>query len=93
VRQPRECRTQVPKPAPDSGGCELAWRGRFLPWMAQVLGQSASQAQLGVGDEQQPGPAVGGLGGAQFGAGPAEGLFPEAVGVLKQLSTVHLYSC
>jgi transposase len=39
--------------------------------------------QLGVAGDGQPGPAVGGLGGAELRAGPAEGLLEQPEGVLK----------
>lgn len=63
----------------DSGGSELTGRDGLFPGMAWG---PRSSGGLGVNDDEQPGPAVGILGGAQVGPGPVTGLFPEAVGVL-----------
>src|SRR5205807_2609749 len=62
----------------ESAGC-----GGFLPGVSQVVDEVSGQAELGVRGDDQPGPAVGGLGGSELGAGPAQGLLPETEGVLK----------
>lgn len=52
---------QVAKPSPDPGGGQPLDRQRLLPGTTQVGGEMTGQAQLGVGGQDQPGPAVGGL--------------------------------
>jgi hypothetical protein len=61
--------------AADPGRCESAWRGGFLPGPAKVLGQRSGEAELGVRGDDEPGPAVGGLWGADLRCDPAQGLF------------------
>jgi hypothetical protein len=52
-----------------------------------VLDRPPRQAQLGVGQGHQPGPAIRLLGGPHAGRGPVERLFAEAVGMLNGLFT------
>src|SRR3954468_15856919 len=64
-----------------AGGCESA-TGRTLgalPGEMPVLDGEAGQTELGVGQQDQPGPAIGLLGVADAGPGPVEGLLAEAV--------------
>src|SRR3954463_11991626 len=68
-----------------AGGCEGA-TGRTLgalPGEMPVLDGAAGQAELGVGQQDQPGPAIGLLGVADAGRGPVERLLAEAVGMLQ----------
>jgi hypothetical protein len=57
--------------------------GRVVPRTAQVVGELAGQPELGMGDDDQPGPAVGGVGVAQLRGDPAEGLFEQTEGVFE----------
>ena len=78
-----DLRSEEAKSAADPGGGQpLGWAWPF-PAAAQVDGEVAGQAQLGVRGDDQPGPAVGGGGVTQLGANPAEGLLEEPEGVLK----------
>src|ERR1035437_1075266 len=70
------------KPSADARGCELGGVAESFPGQALVVDEPAGQAQLGVGGDDQPGPAVGLVGGLQRWCGPAEGAFDEAEGVL-----------
>lgn len=75
-------RADVPKvPADPGGGEPFRWDGPF-PGTTQVGCERAGEPQLGVGGEDQPGPAVRRLGGADLRAGPAEGVFEQSEGVL-----------
>jgi hypothetical protein len=56
-RNPRRTRAGVRRP----GG------RRLLPGAAEVVGQEPGEAELGVAGDDQPGPAVGGLGVRIFG--------------------------
>jgi hypothetical protein len=76
-------RVDVPESAADPSGGEAARGGGALPGAAEVVGQRPGETQLGVAGDDQPGPAVGGLGGAELRAGPAEGLLKQPEGVLK----------
>jgi hypothetical protein len=60
-------RVDVPEPAADPSGGEPARGGGALPGAAEVVGQRPGEAQLGVAGDDQPGPAVGGLGVRSFG--------------------------
>ena len=74
---------EVAKPASDPGrGQPLGWGGS-LPGAAEIVGEAAGQPQLGVGGDDQPGPAVPGGGVTDLGYGPAEGLFEQAEGVFQ----------
>jgi len=44
---------------PNTGGCQLTWLRRPFPWQTAVLNPLPSQAQLGVGGDDEPGPAIG----------------------------------
>lgn len=70
----------VPEPAADSGRGEPVGCGGFLPVAAEVFGERTGKSELGVSDDQNPGPAVRGFGGTEFRGGPAEGLLREAEG-------------
>lgn len=73
----------VPKPAADP--MRAQWPGRIwrpFPRMAKVTSERDGQAELGVGGNDQPGPAVGLLGGADPGRGPPQGALGEPEGVL-----------
>src|SRR4051794_13568602 len=69
----------------DAGGCEGAtvWPLGALPGETPILDSAAGQAELGVGEQHQPGPAISLLGVADARGGPVEGLLAEAVGVLQ----------
>ena len=73
---------EVPKSSPDAGGSEAFGRCGAFPGAAEVGDRAAGEAELGVGGQDEPGPAVGGGWVAGFWAGPAEGLFEHAEGVL-----------
>ena len=79
----RGCRADVPKPAADSGRGEPARCGGPFPGAAQVGDEGAGQAELGVRGDDQPGPAVAGVGVAELRAGPAEGLLEQPEGVFQ----------
>ncbi len=71
-------RAEVAKPSANACRGEPARSGGgFLPRAAEVFGEVAGQPELGVRGDDQPGPAVRGLGGAQAGPGPVQGLFEE----------------
>lgn len=78
-----EVSADVPEPPTDPGRGEPAGGGRLLPRAAEVRGEGPGEPELGVGDDQEPGPAVRRLGGAEFRSGPAQGLLREAEGVLQ----------
>ena len=67
-------------------GTALGALGPF-PGQTSILDGAAGQAELGVGQQHQPGPAIGLLGVADARRGPVEGLLTEAVGVLNGLIT------
>ena len=56
--------------------------GVLLPGAAEVAGEGAGEQELGVGGDDDPGPAVGLLGGADLRGGEAEGALQGADGVL-----------
>ncbi len=58
------CGRMCRKSRPDAGGSEPVWRAGVFPGAAPVrLGcECAGEAVLGVGGEDEPGPAVGGFG-------------------------------
>jgi len=72
------------KAAADAGRGETAGRAGLLPGQSDVGGEVPGEVQLGVGGDDEPGPAVGSGGVAQFRAGPAEGLLEEPECVLKE---------
>ena len=55
----------------------------FLPGSAEIVGEVAGQPELGVSADDEPGPAVALVGGADAGPGPPEGLFEEPEGVFQ----------
>ena len=70
-------------PPADPGRGEPVGGGGFLPGATEVLGEGTGEPELGVSDDQEPGPAVRRLGATEFRGGPAEGLLREAEGVLQ----------
>ena len=72
----------VQEVAADADGSERVRGAGLFPGTAPVSGEWAGEAELGVGGEDQPGPAVGGFRRADLRGGPAEGLFEQAEGVL-----------
>src|ERR1019366_5208355 len=70
------------KPSADGGGAELGGDRGSFPGEGLLVEGFAGQAEWGVGGDDQPGPAVGLVGGLQRWCGPAEGAFDEAEGVL-----------
>ena len=73
LRNPRRTRPG------DSGRVRV---GVLFPGPAQVSGEGAGEQELGVGGDDDTGPAVGLLGGADLGGGEAEGALEGADGVL-----------
>src|ERR1039457_7034815 len=76
-------RADVPKPAADAGRGQPAWEGGAFPGVAQVSGQSAGQAQLGMAGYDQPGPPVRSVRVADLGDGPPEDLLEQPESVLQ----------
>jgi len=74
---------QLRKPAVHPIGRESRLGSGPLPRQSGVGGDRAGQAQLGVGDQHQPGPPVGLGGMAGPWGGPAEGLLGEPDGVFQ----------
>src|SRR4051812_35723782 len=66
----------------DAAGGERVRRLVWLPGQPMVADQRAGQAQLSEGGQDEPGPPVSLLWGAEFRGGPAQGLFGEAERVL-----------
>lgn len=73
---------------------------RVAPGAAQVLGEGAGEAELGVGGDDEPGPQIGAVGVTDFRGRPAEGLLPQPEGVLQVESAeeglppaVHVHGC
>ena len=67
-------------------GHQLAITGDFFmatdTWHAEIVHEATAKGELGVGSGHQPAPAVGLLGRAHRGRGPAHGVLEEAEGVL-----------
>src|SRR3954453_6457899 len=57
-----DLRPEGGKSAADPGGGQSPGRAGSFPGAAQIHGELTGQAQLGVGGDDQPGPAVGGGG-------------------------------
>src|SRR5262249_41093647 len=76
-------RADVPKAPADPGGGEPPRRSGPFPGQAQIVSQRAGEAELGVAGDDQPGPPVSRLGGADLGSGPAEDLLEQAECVFK----------
>ena len=76
-------RVDVPNPPPDPGRGQPPGRCGPFPRAAQVSGERAPEAELGVAGDDQPGPAVRGGRVADLRDGPAEDLLEQAEGVLK----------
>jgi hypothetical protein len=74
---------QVPKPSADACRGEAVGCCRLFPEFAQVSDEATGQAELGVGGDDQSGPAVRSLRGADRGAGPSKGLLEQPEGVLE----------
>src|SRR5450759_5389019 len=77
-----QCWAESAKPSPDAGGGESAGFVSSFPWEAEVVNEVACEAELGVGGEDEPGPAVGLFAVAQRWGGPAQGVLEEPEGVL-----------
>ena len=75
--------SDVSEPPADPGRGEAFGPGRLLPGPAEVGGQRPGEPELGVRDDQEPGPAVRRLGCTQFRGGPAERLLSEPESVLQ----------
>ena len=76
-------RADAPKPAADPGRGQPARRGGPFPGAAQVGGQRAGQAELGVAGDDQPGPPVRGGRVADLRGGPAQDLLEQPERVLQ----------
>ena len=72
-----QCWGKSSKLSSDAGGGESAGFALSFPWEAEVVDEVSGEAELGVGGEDEPGPAVGLFGGAQRGGPPAEGVLEE----------------
>src|SRR4051794_35005042 len=72
-----QVRAEVPKPSADSGWGEPCGLGCLLPGAAEVRRGFTGEPELGVGGDDQPRPALAGLRGAEFRAGPAQGLLHQ----------------
>lgn len=83
MRRAGEVSADVPEPPADPHRGEPVGGGGFLPRPAEVFGERPGEPELGVGNDQDPGPAVRGLGSAEFRGRPAEGLLREPERVLK----------
>lgn len=70
-------------PPTDPGWCEPVGGDGLPPGPTGVRGERPGEAELGVSDDQDPGPAVRSLGSTEFRSGPAQGLLREAEGVLQ----------
>src|SRR5450756_277862 len=81
VRRPRRS-TQSRSSAASDVYKRQAGRAGLLPGQPDVGGEGPGEVQLGVGGEDQPGPAVGGFGVAELRPGPAGLLFQEPERVL-----------
>jgi|ERR1035437_6040534 hypothetical protein len=77
-----QCWGKSSKSSSDAGGGESAGFALSFPWEAEVVDEVSGEAEWGVGGDDQPGPAVGLVGGLQRRCGPAEGALDEAEGVL-----------
>lgn len=53
-----EVSAKAPEPPADPGRGESVGGGRLLPGVTEVSGEGTGQPELGVGDDQNPGPAV-----------------------------------
>lgn len=73
----------VPESTADPGRGEPAGGGGFLPGPAEVHDEGPGEPELGVSDDQEPGPAVRRLRGTEFRGGSAGGLLREAEDVLQ----------
>ncbi len=76
-------RADVAKPPPDAGGGEATRCGSSFPGPPEVLGEGPGETERNMRGDDQPGPQIGGVGAADLGCGPAEGLFHQPEGVLQ----------
>lgn len=67
----------------DTCGCEAPLACGPLPGLAEVFCEGPGKAELGVGGDDEPGPAVGGGWLAELGSGPPQRLLEHPEGVLK----------
>jgi hypothetical protein len=87
-----DLRADVPEPPADPGRGQAPGRRGAFPGAAQVGGQWAGQAQLGVAGDDDPGPPVRGGRVADLRGGPAEDLLEEAEGVfVMQISSLRAH--
>lgn len=80
---------ELRKSAVDAVGRELSSGEAALPGKTSVSDLQTGEAQLRIGEEDQPGPAIGLFGMAHTRTGPIEHPFGEAVGVL-QVEAAHI---
>lgn len=80
-RQRPQRRQQMRKGPSHARRRQFASGKRCLPGQALIHDEGTGQAQLNVRQNHQPGPAIGGLWGAELGRRPLEDLFAEAKGV------------
>lgn len=73
----------VAEPSADPGRGEPSGLGGAFPGAAQVVGEGAGEAKLGVDGDDQPGPSAGGLRAAYLRCDPAQDLLEQAEGVFK----------
>jgi hypothetical protein len=80
-----ECHQELRKSLSDAAWGQHATVGALwaLPRQVHVFDGSPRQAQLGVGQRDQPGPAIGLLRSPHTRCGPVERLLAEAIGVLQ----------
>lgn len=64
---------EAAKSSADAGGREASSARGPLPGFTEVFCEWPGESELGVGDDDQPGPAIGGCGLAEFGNGSSPG--------------------
>lgn len=74
---------EAAKSSADAGGREASSARGPLPGFTEVFCKWPGESELGVGDDDQPGPAIGGCGLAEFGNGPAQRLLDHPEGMFK----------
>lgn len=74
---------EAAKSSTDARGCEAPLAGGPFPGIAEVFCEEPGKAELGVGCDDEPCPAVGGGWLAEFGSGPPQRLLEHSEGVLK----------
>ena len=76
-------RVSEERAAADPGGGQLSWWGGPFPGQAQVVSERSGEPELGIGDDDEPGPAIRGLWVTDLRRGPAEDLLEHPEGVLQ----------